>query len=228
METERLIIEVVCAGLIILMSVVLCLVSNFSPILASMKGSSSLVQCVAFTCIPLSVYGVSRLLFTVWISGTNKVLDGEGLKKLPGVVQNWAGWLRSASAVLIMYLGVAAARIALPGLGEVASGLYNDYLGDLPEIIWTQTKGERERALGRGERVVYLVVAWFIFFLIFELMLRTLLMGVKFVLRIVFKPKNGVTGDGTASVVGTEREESKGKTSPSDSDDEPESISKGQ
>lgn len=193
MDSERLIIEVVCATIIVLMSVALCLVSNFSPILASLKNASSLVQSLAFTCVPLSVYAVSRLVFTFWIAGTNSVLDGEGLKKLPGVVQPWASWLRAGSAMLIMYLGVAAARLVFPGLGQVASDLYSNYLGDLPEAIWNQTKGEREKAIGRGERVLYLLVAWFAFFFIVELLLRVVLMGIKMTLKLVFKSSKGAT-----------------------------------
>ena len=152
METERLVIEVACIAAILLMTVALQIFSNFSAVFPEM-GKSSVFQMFAFAGIPVIFYCISRLLFTNWISLTNRIIGDETGSKLPAFLQGYVGWLRILSALFIMYLGILLAQVLFPGIRQIALDTYNNYLGELPMMIWEETAGEREKALERGKSV---------------------------------------------------------------------------
>lgn len=220
MESERLVIEIACVALLLLMVAAFHMAFNFGAVLPG-KGQSPVVQMVAFAGVPLMVYGASRALFTGWISGMNRMMDKLG--KLPDYLEGYVGWLRTSAALFIMILGIRVFELVFPGIRQLLLDIYDELLGDLPRMIWEQTKGDREKAVERGTRVLLLVAAWFAFFYLFELLIRGVLWGVMSAIRLIMRgrmkglEKLEMTTDGVGEEVEKETE-----PTPPDSDDEPE------
>ena len=126
-----------------------------------------------------------------------------------------------------MYVGIVAFELVFPGIRQLLLDIYDELLGDLPRIIWEQTKGDREKAVERGTRVLLLVAAWFAFFYLFELLIRAVLWGVMSAIRLTMRgrmkreglEKGETTNGGVGEKVEKEKET---EPTPPDSDDEPE------
>ena len=145
--SERLIIEIACAGLVFVGSLVLTQVFHFSPLMPSAKGFNAISQAFLFTLLPMAVYVVSRLYFTGTLVGLEAAI-----RKLPHNFRNWSTAIWRLAAFVIMYVGILAATVSFPSSKDIFAEIWKSAVGQLPTMVMDHTKTERAKFFERGQK----------------------------------------------------------------------------
>merc|ERR1712196_728804 len=86
---------------------------------------------------------------------------------------------------MIMYVGLLAVKIAFPSSKHIIAETWKSAVGQLPTLVMDHTKVERAKFFERGQKFFWLIVAWFAFFLIFELALRGIIFVISKAIKVI-------------------------------------------
>jgi len=176
---ERVIIEVGCVMVVFVLGVAAVNLFSLSPLLSSWRSSSAASNANWFVAFAVGAYSAFRLYF--WVSYALLARINAALAAFPHqktLVSRSFVVLISTAGLLILSFCVPQSKVAL-------YKQFMDSLGELPEILGESYDAEYKRVTERAWKMGGLFAGWFLFFLVFETLIRAVLMALAALIRAV-------------------------------------------
>lgn len=185
-QVERVLIELACVVLLLLLTVGCLFVFNVSPLVKSSRQSPGSV----FVMLVMAVYFAFRAYFggAFALLGWIQVTPLVAASPHKALVSQGVIATATFSGLALLYLAFPEARASL------VAGLWSS-LGDLPEVLDRSFQGEKKRLYERAWKVMGLLVGWTLFFFAFELVAR---LGLYLTLGLVRAVARGLKAGGSA------------------------------
>lgn len=183
---EQIFVEILCLSLLIGLSYAVTLVYTITPYDRSLNKFDNTLK---FLQIPVAIYVCFRIYFSLSFfigSKIPKVFNiNIGMDSPLHHFYFFSGKIVSATLGLV---GVSAAAFH-PQSKSVVTTIYDEYLGNMPSLLYDASKPGFKASYDFGLKLLGLIVGWFVLLFAIELVLKLILFGIRGLFRALLGKK---------------------------------------